>query len=61
METSKRGELFGYAGCEGGSGGVFDVSKQVFDTDFFCFFCFDCRGDVQESFACFCAVLYLGY
>ena len=42
METAEGGKLFGDAGGEGSCGGVFDVTQEVLDTDFFCFFCFDC-------------------
>ena len=42
LETSEGGELLGDAGGEGSCGGVFDVTQEVLDTDFFCFFCFDC-------------------
>ena len=42
LETAEGGELFGDAGGEGSCGGVFDVTQEVLDTDFFCFFCFDC-------------------
>ena len=42
LEAAEGGELFGDAGGEGGCGGVFDVTQEVLDTDFFCFFCFDC-------------------
>jgi hypothetical protein len=29
---------------------LFKISKEVFYTDFFCFFCFDDRGDMDECF-----------
>ena len=42
LEAAEGGKLFGDASGEGGCGGVFDVTQEVLDADFFCFFCFDC-------------------
>lgn len=57
LETAERGELLGDACGEGCGCAVFDVSKEVLDTDFFCFFCFYGGRDVEECFTSFCSVL----
>ena len=57
MEAAEGGELFGNAGGEGRCCAVFDVAQEVLDADFFGFFGLYCRGDMEESFAGFGAVL----
>lgn len=57
LETTERRELFRDTSGKGSGGGVFDVAKEMFDADLFCFFCVDRGGDMEERFACFCAVL----
>ena len=59
MKAAEGGELLLNAGGEGGSGGILDVAEQVLNADFFCLFCLNGGGDVEEGLARLGAVLYM--
>lgn len=57
MEALERLELVVYTGSEGADGDVADITEEVLNADFFCFFCLDYGGCVDEGFCRGCAIL----
>jgi len=51
-------ELGGYSGGEGADCYVADVAEEMFNADFFCFFCLNYGGCVYEGFGCGGAVVF---
>jgi hypothetical protein len=58
-QPTQAGELGADASGESSGCTVFDVSEQVLDANFFCFFCFDGGGNVEEGFLGLCSVLQM--
>lgn len=46
-----------YAGGKCADGYVADITEEMLDADFFCFFCFDSGGCVDKGFSRGCAIL----